>query len=304
LIELPRGWLKSPRAVFAIAKQLRGMKFDIALDLQGLTKSALLARLSGAKRRLGLVRSDYEGRELSTWLNTELVDPESSHVVQRGLELLKPLGIEAANASFRLPRDEAADATAAKLVRERGLGAGFVIVNTGAGWPSKVWPAERYAAVARYLGSQRHLPTIVTWAGEAEQKMADQIIIRAGGHAQLAPPTSLVELAALARRARLFIGSDTGPLHIAAAVGTPCVGLYGPMPASRCGPYGEQHIALQNALPAEKLRNRKRASNDLMLLIAAEEVCAACDEILDRAKVMRHVNLAPRPHFTTRVQMA
>ena len=94
--------------------------------------------------------------------------------------------------------------------------------------------------MARHLGERWHLPTLVVWAGPAERAMAEQIAGAGGATAQVAPPTTLPELAALARRARLFIGSDTGPLHLAAAVGTPCVGLYGPWPAARHGPYGPQ----------------------------------------------------------------
>jgi ADP-heptose:LPS heptosyltransferase len=116
--------------------------------------------------------------------------------------------------------------------------------------------------------------------------MGQEIVIRSGGYAQLAPRTSLTELAALARRAQVFISSDSGPLHIAAAVGTPCVGLYGPMPVERCRPYGKQHIALQKATPTGKMRSRRR-SNASMLAIRIDDVCQACDTILDRQRPSR-----------------
>ena len=238
-----------------------------------------------ARRRLGFAQSEFEGRELSTWINNELVKPTADHVVNRGLDLLRPLGIQSPAASFRLPEYDRSKAAMVKFVLERGLGAGFAIINTGAGWPSKLWPADRYAAVARHLGATRNLRTIVAWAGEAEWKAAHEIIIRAGGFAQLVPPTSLTDLAELARRARIFIGSDTGPLHIAAAVGTPCVGLYGPMPVRRCGPFGSQHIAIQNTNIAGKLKNRRTTTNETMLAIVVDDVCAACDAILSRRKL-------------------
>ena len=103
-----------------------------------------------------------------------------------------------------------------------------------------------------------------------------------GATAQVAPPTSLTELAALARRARLFIGADTGPLHLAAAVGTPCVGLYGPWPAARHGPYGPQHVALQQMFFEGSARQRRTAPAIYMESITTEMVCAACDRILQR----------------------
>jgi heptosyltransferase I len=287
LIEVPRGWLKSPRLISSTAYKMWRIGFDVSLDLQGLTKSAVTAWLSGAKRRLGFTKCEFEGRELSGWINNELVEPTADHVVVRSLEMLKPLGIEDPAASFRLPEYEQSAAKMAKFILERGFGGGFVVINTGAGWPSKLWPAERYAAVARHLGHAWNLPSIVAWAGAAEQQVADQIIVKAGGYAHMAPPTSLTELASLARRARLFIGSDTGPLHIAAAVGTPCVGLYGPMPAKRCGPYGMQHLALQNIAIEGKLKNRKTGTNQSMLAIGIHDVCVACDKILDRQKAAK-----------------
>jgi lipopolysaccharide heptosyltransferase I len=296
LIEVPRGWLKSPRAIWQTVRKLRGIGFDVALDLQGLTKSAITARFSGAKRRLGFSKSDFEGREFSTWINTELVEPTAKHVIERSLELLKPLGVDRPAVNFRMPAYEESDATIAKYIVERGMGAGYVVINTGAGWPSKLWPAERYGEVARYLGKKRNLPTVVTWAGQKERLVADEIIVKAGGYAHLAPPTSLTEVAALARRSRLFLGSDTGPLHIAVAVGTPCVGLYGPMPVSRCGPYGSKHIALQNAKLAGKLKNRRTADNATMLAIGVDEVCCACEDILARPVSS---NVVPAPHFHT-----
>ena len=109
-----------------------------------------------------------------------------------------------------------------------------------------------------------------------------RLLLYAAIAARLAPPTSLTELAALARRARLFLGSDTGPLHLAAAVGTPCVGLYGPWPAERHGPYGAQHVALQEAFFDGPTRKRRKAPPALMEAITVDRVCEACDQILRR----------------------
>ena len=111
-----------------------------------------------------------------------------------------------------------------------------------------------------------------------------------GGAARLAPATSLPQLAALARRARLFLGSDTGPLHLAVAVGTPCVGLYGPMPATRNGPYGPRHVALQKATFEGSARERRTAPASLMEAISVEDVCQAC-----AAQLRRSEAAAPQP---------
>ena len=172
-----------------------------------------------------------------------------------------------------------------RFIRERGLEGGFAILNPGAGWASKRWPVEWFAALARHLGQKRHLPTLVTWAGDEEWSWADRIVTTAAGWTHPAPRTTLAELAELSRRARLFVGNDTGPLHLAAAVGTPCVGLFGPMPAERNGPYGPAHISLQNVRVTASKRELKRMDNVSMRAISVEEVCDACDQLLDRREI-------------------
>ena len=152
------------------------------------------------------------------------------------------------------------------------------MINPGAGWDSKVWPAERYGEVARKLS----IPSVVAWSGDKERAWAEEIVAAAQGRAQLAPSTSLLELTDLVRRARLFVGSDTGPLHIAAAVGTPCVAMYGPTRPEVCGPYGEGHRVLQSR--HESLGSSRKSAgiaSEAMLAITAEQVHAACEQLLE-----------------------
>ena len=179
-----------------------------------------------------------------------------------------------------MPEQEEDRQTADEIITRMGLTDGFAVVNTGAGWPSKLWPADRYAAVARHLAESRHLRTLVVWAGQSERLLADRVVEASGKAALLAPPTTLGQLASLARRAKLFIGSDTGPLHLAAAVGTPCVGLYGPWPASRHGPYGSRNIAIQKMFFEGPTRARRTAPPIYMESITADMVSESCDRIL------------------------
>jgi ADP-heptose:LPS heptosyltransferase len=251
---------------------------QIAIDLQGLTKSAIAARLSGATVRIGAASPD--GREFSTWLNNRLVNLTASHVVDRYLELLGPLGISQPAVRFDVARHAEDELNIGRFVRDRGLGGGFALLNPGAGWPSKRWPVERYAAIARHLGRHRRLPSVVVWAGPQERDWADQIITTSAGFAHMAPPTTLGEMAELARRARFFVGSDTGPLHLAAAVGTACVGLYGPVSAEKNGPYGSGHVAIQRMLLEGSSRERREASDESMRAIEINDVCTACDRLL------------------------
>ena len=123
---------------------------------------------------------------------------------------------------------------------------------------------------------------MVVWAGDRERAWATEIATQAASCVRIAPRTNLYELVALVRRARIFIGSDTGPLHIAAAVGIPCIGLYGVTRVADCGPYGSQHVALQVQYQEGTRRERRRADNTAMCQITVEKVQAACDQILAR----------------------
>jgi len=280
LVTLPRGWLKSPSVVWQLRRRLRAMRIEIAIDAQGLAKSAVAAWLSGARRRIGF--GGRWGRELSTWLNTETVDTGSGHAVDRNVALLRPLEIESPTIRFQVPESASDRVAVERLIRELGVEGGYAMIAAGAGWPSKRWPSDRFAAVASYLSASWGLPTLVSWGSESERGVADEIAGGSPGAARRLPKVSLPQLAAIARRAQLFVGSDTGPLHIAAAVGTPCVGLYGPWPAAEHGPYGEGHIALQKGFLRGSTRQRRRASPAYIEAITVEMACRACDEILRR----------------------
>jgi heptosyltransferase I len=280
VIPVPRNWLKSPRSIWRFRRHLRSRRFDTVVDVQCLTKSAILGRLSGARRRIGY--GNRWGRELSRFLNTELVETTGPHMIDHNVGLLSALGITKPAIHFDMPVYEPEQSAMDEIVRRSHFEGGFAMINVGAGWESKLWPAERFAAVARYLGTRRGMPTMVVWAGEAERRAAETVVTNSGGFGILAPPTTLRELASLTRRAEVFLGSDTGPLHLAVAVETPCVGLYGPWPAERHGPYGPRHIAIQKRIFEGPTRERRTLSSEYMEAIDVESVCEACDTILRR----------------------
>ena len=183
LISLPRGWLKSPAGVWRLRRFLHRLRFDVAIEGQGLTKAAILAWLSGAPRRIGF--GHPWGRELSRWLNTETVDTPGPHIVDRNLQLLRPLGILSPTARFLVPECAERRQRAAEMIAAAGFERDFAMINTGAGWPSKLWPAARFAAVAAHLGATWSLPTLVVWAGQTEQEIGAQIVAGAQGGASL-----------------------------------------------------------------------------------------------------------------------
>lgn len=279
LVRVPRRWLKSPREVLQLRRRLRELEFDTTIDLQGLTKSGIAAWLSGASRRIGKAGAD--ARELSRWLNNELVPCGGRHVIEHYLDLLRPLGIQSPTVRFDLPErtDDARMADA--FLQGEGLNRGrFALLNPGAGWPSKLWPAERYGQLARHLAARYGLPSVAVWGGDEERPLAEAIVAASGHHARLAPRTSMTELAALCRRAALFVGSDTGPMHLAAAVGTPTVSLHGPSRAEWCGAYGPQNIRLQSSYEPDEAYKRHGADAAAMRAITLAQVSAACDDIL------------------------
>jgi lipopolysaccharide heptosyltransferase I len=277
-IKISKQELRSPLGLWRLRQRLRSQRFDLSIDPQGLTKSALVSWLSGAPRRIGFARP--VGREISPWLQTQLVQSRQPHVVDRYLELLEPLGTKADKAEFRFPASPAARGKLAPFLNQPLLQPGFAVVNPGAGWDSKLWPAERYAEVAEYLANRHRLSTVVVWAGDRERAWGEEIVGRGGGHAILAPKTSLLELGELLRHARLFVGSDTGPLHMAAAVEVSCVGIYGPTRPEECGPYGSGHRAVQAFYQSGSARQRRSAGNNAMRAVSVSDVYAACDEAL------------------------
>jgi lipopolysaccharide heptosyltransferase I len=281
LIIVDRRWMKSLSGWVDLRKRLRQYRFDISVDQQGLNKSALIGRLSGARKRLGPGRP--WGREFSRLLNNQTTDtPRECHVVDRNLQILKPLGIESPELKFDVPHFARAAATIENHIRLASFERPPALINVGAGWPSKLWPAERYAEVAQYLGTRHQLPTWIVWAGEEERMIAQRVVSLSDGHAMLAPPTSLQELAELIRGSSLFIGSDTGPLHLAAAIGVPCIGLYGPWPAAIHGPYGEDHIAVEKMRFDGPSHLRRKAPSKYMEAIQVADICEACDRQIEK----------------------
>lgn len=229
------GWIEA-------IKRLRQTRYDIALDFQGLMKSAVLARASGAPRVAGF--SIWHLREKTARpLYSETGQPpddEDEHVIRKNLRLLRVLGVDAAAIEF--PLAHTASPAAAAVARDLG-GQRFALINPGAAWPNKRWPAQRFGEIAAYLREVRGLPSVVLW-GPGEQALAAAVAAASNGAAQAAPPTEIADLVELSRRAAVIVSGDTGPLHIAAAVRTPVVAIYGPTNPHRNGPWSAADVSV------------------------------------------------------------
>ena len=205
----------SPMQIRRARRSVRG--HEVAIDFQGLIKSALLARASGARERYGFA-AEFIREKPAAWLVNRRVkiDP-TKHVVEWNLQLARAL-----DPTVQIPRVDFSVFASPTATQPR------IILIPGAGRADKQWPVERFRQLARQIGDE----ALVVW-GPGERSLAE------GVQAEIAPPTNLRELARLLRDARLVIASDTGPLHLAAALGTRVVGLYGPTNPNRNGPFGQ-----------------------------------------------------------------
>ena len=282
IFRLPRGGLKSPRAVLGLRRQLLAFRPDVTLDLQGLLKSGVASWLSGARLRIGPARPD--AREGSWLAATHRVAVQATHVVDRNCELLAPLGIPARPAEFVMPHWPVSRLRMQHWLATQRLAQRPVILNPGAGWRSKLWPLDRFSATARGMRRLHGQPVIVVWGGDAERAAAERIVADAADSAIMAPATSLQDLGELCRLAGLFISSDTGPLHLAAAVGTPCVGLFGPVPAERNGPYGPGHACVEPPAGLRPAWEDRKTDLRSMAGIEVPSVLAAAESLLAAAR--------------------
>ncbi len=256
---------------------LRRERFDAAIDFQGLIKSAALARLSGARRAIGFARESLREPFASAFYTETVQSLETGHVIVKNLSLLAALRIEAPVApAFRFVRRPSA---AEQQVRVRTSGR-FAIINPGAAWPNKRWPPERFGALAVEIHRRHGLASIVTW-GPAERELAEQIVAASAGAASLAPPTSIADLFALSAAASLMVSGDTGPLHIAAASGTPIVGLFGPTDSRRNGPWSPDDVSVSR-FAACGCHHQRRCTQARWCLddVQVGEVAAAVDRRL------------------------
>ena len=274
VIELPRGWFTSPPGILAARGELRRHEFDTCVDCQGNTKSALAGYLCGARRRIG-----YGGRhagELSGLLNNLRVPTVLPHLTDRSLELLGPLEIHDPPIRWDLPVPDPDRLWAVRL--RKSLAADRIaVLNPGGTWASKLWETDRFADTARYLADRYAYQSLVVWGTLEERLMAEEIVVAADGAARLAPETTLLSLAAVIGQCDLFISGDTGPLHLAVAVGTPTIGLYGATRPGDSGPYGA--TALQNKYESGTRRHRRRATNRAMRAIGVRHVCQVVDQM-------------------------
>src|SRR5215212_8744019 len=290
-----RRWPVSGETLPATRRQLRRLRaspFDLALDFQGLLKSALIARLSGAPRRVGFARA-FLREPASRFLLTKTVDiPARSHVIRKNLALASgALGVRlpADAGEFEFPvavsREHEAEADALVQI----VGQRFAILNPGGGWPTKLWDASRFGALADSLIKNFGLRSVVTH-GPGELELAERVAASSRTGAVAVASPSLKGFLALARRASVYVGGDTGPTHLAVAAGAPVVGLFGPTEWWRNGsPRAEDVCVERDDIGCRTDCHRRACSQWVCMDIEVGRVAEAVGERLRRASRVRSV---------------
>ena len=264
-------------AALSIVRDLRRAHYHAVIDCQGLLKSAVIARAVAGDRTIGFPRAHLR-EPAARIFYSQTPDPgDARHVIAKTLALLAPLGVRTPRIEFPLsiPVTDAGE----QVSEAAGTG-GYALINPGAAWPNKRWPPERFGALTHALRERRRIRSVVLW-GPGEEPLARAVVDASQGSAVVAPPTTITDLFALARRAALMVSGDTGPLHIAAAVGVPLVALFGPTRPERNGPWSASDVVVSRVEQCScHYERRCRKAHPCIDDISIEEVVAAAERRL------------------------
>lgn len=281
-----REWKKRPlslatlKNIAALRRELRAEQYDVCIDIQGLIRSAVIGSMSGAARFVG---SSAPRERAANLFYGERVLVQAPHVIEKACELVSAgIGEALHPARPTLPVDATSEAWCDRHLLEVEVGeAGFVLLSPAAGWGSKAWPAERWQLLARQLAEQGYA-VMVNGGGPADRAVTTAATGAGPGNLV---DCQIAELIALTRRAKLVVGGDTGPVHLAAALGRPVVALYGPTHPERTGPYfpGARVSVLRHE--SSRLDHGRNAETEAGLAqITEEEVFAAALDLLHEGK--------------------
>jgi predicted lipopolysaccharide heptosyltransferase III len=299
LVVPKRAGLRRLRDDLTVARRLRRGRFDIAIDLHGGPRAAWLTWASGARTRIGY---RTPGR---SWMYTHVVqrpaDLSARHSVLKQWDLLAPLGLDACDPirdPTEMTPDRAADARVARVLAQAGIGPGddLVVLHVSAGNPFRRWPQEHFAALVSELARRDPRCRFILTSGPSDADAARAIVEHIGTSAALGAAAiahaqfDVAELRALAARATVYIGGDSGPLHVAATTSTPIVALFGPTLAERSMPWRDPRWFAESVdagpLPCRPCRQRTCEPGDFRCLtrISPERVAAGAERALAAAR--------------------
>jgi lipopolysaccharide heptosyltransferase I len=256
-----------------LLRRLRSRKYDVAIDFQGLWKSAALGYFSNSRLFLGFDAKALKEPGCRVFYKKRISPSlKSHHVVEKYLDLVRSLGDVIPTYNFDLNPSEEDEQYVSQQLNSHGIKS-FVILNPGGGWITKNWLPENYAELHDKLYGAYGLESVVTW-GPGEEALVERMVNSCKTKPPAKFPTTLSQFIVLARKAKLFVGGDTGPLHIAAASGTPVVGIYGPTDPARNGPFGQEAWVAWEKVPCGPcyLRTCKIYHNDCLRKIDVDRV--------------------------------
>ncbi|MBL8192852.1 MAG: lipopolysaccharide heptosyltransferase I [Blastocatellia bacterium] len=267
-------------------KTLRKHPVDIALDFQGLLKSASIARLSRSSKILGFSNIGLREKASRFFLTDQIDINDQQHVIEKNLQLVASLGIDIKQPfQFPISVPKTDELYIDKLLENLQV-TEFAIINPGGGWPTKLWSAEKFGQMADWLWENYKLPSLVTF-GPGEENLAQRVIKASRSSHCYSVTTNLKQFVALARRATLFLGGDTGPLHLAAACQTPIVGIYGPTQPKRNGPFDKADltVGLEDLACRVNCHRRRCPTNNECMDISLNTVAKAIEKRLSKTKL-------------------
>src|SRR5579859_4769829 len=263
---------RSLASVREIRRKIRTEGFSVAIDYQGLWKSAVLPFLGGVSRRIGF--SSASVREFGVpLLYTERVRTRSAHVVDRNGELSVRAGAARPTASFSLTVTERDKTTVRGMLSSNAI-ENYIVLSPGGGWLSKCWPAERYGQLATRLRREWGMRCVIN-CGPEENALAEQVAAASGDVAPVLYSGTFGELMALLQGARCVVAGDTGPMHLADALGTKVVAIFGPTDPERNGPYIGRLRGRAIVLRTEGVEStykREDAAHPSLLRISVDQV--------------------------------
>ena len=260
----------------SLINELRRRRYDLVIDFHGLFKSSIIVFFSRGKRKLG-----YDSlQELSgLFLNEKIPEDMNKHAVDRYLDFPRYLGVKIDNVEFILPQNNDAEVKVQLLMSKYKLdGKKFIAINPVAYWKTKLWDNEKFAHLADLINNKLQMKVVFTGS---EKEAIEGITSRMTTEGiNLGGQTSLLDLAYLYNKAQMVITTDSGPMHLASAVGTPVIALFGPTDPVRTGPYGKEHIIITAGLPCSPCFLKKCSTRKCMKDISPEQVFAAIEEKL------------------------
>lgn len=264
--------LRTLEQIRSLRAELRGARYDMCVDMQGTIRSAVIGWMALTRQLVGY---GHPREAAAVWLYGRRIERRGTHVVEQGCCLLgDALGVDLVPGAVELPVSGEAERWCDALLR--GLGRICVLAPT-AGWGAKMWPAERYGAVARELSERGY--TVLVNASGADDAVANGVVEASGG-AAVTVQSNVAEMVALLRRAALVIAGDTGPLHVAAALERPVLGLFGPTDPARNGPFGTRARVLRDASSVTD-HTRTKGTEAGLLRIGVDDVVRTAMELLE-----------------------